>query len=68
MSEKERNSCFTRRIGSTVYKVRVYCSDTATETMEQKILRMIRNESNTNGLECGIMAVPQMGRQSERSA
>ena len=68
MNEKERNNCFTRRIDSTVYKVRVYCSDTATETMEEKILRMIRNESSTNDVTCGIISIPQMGRQSERSA
>lgn len=58
----------TRRIGGTVYKVRIAFSDTARETMEDKILRIIQNETVTNGGTCGIMESPQMSRQSERSA
>jgi hypothetical protein len=38
------------------------------ETMEEKILRMIRNEGLQNGGERGMMDAPQMSRQSERSA
>lgn len=38
------------------------------ETMEEKILRMIRNEGVTIDGTYGIMEVPQMSRQSERSA
>ncbi len=57
-----------RRIGGTTYKVRVAFSETAAETMEEKILRMIRNEGVTNDGTCGIMEAPQMSRQSERSA
>lgn len=58
----------TRRIGGTVYKVRIVFSDTAEETMEDKILRIIQNETVTNGGTCDIMDSPQMSRQSERSA
>lgn len=58
----------TRRIGSTTYKVKVVFNDTGQETMEDKILRMIRNESMENEEKCGIMEPPQMSRQSERSA
>ena len=36
--------------------------------MEDKILRMIRNETVITGGTCGIMDSPQMSRQSERSA
>ena len=36
--------------------------------MEDKILRMIRNETVTTGGTCGIIDSPQMSRQSERSA
>jgi hypothetical protein len=36
--------------------------------MEEKILRMIRNERVTNDGTYGIMKAPQMSRQSERSA
>ena len=63
-----KENVITRRIGSTTYKVRVEFSENATETMEEKILRMIKNESLTNGNECGIIESPQMSRQSERSA
>ena len=41
----DKNAVFlTRHIGSTTYKVRVYLSETAKETMEDKILRLIRND------------------------
>ena len=63
-----KENIITRRIGSTTYKVRVEFCENATETMEEKILRMIKNESLTNGNECGIIESPQMSRQSERSA
>jgi hypothetical protein len=57
-----------RRIGSTNYKVKVYFSDTERETMEEKILRMVKNDAMQNATECAIMNAPQMSRQSERSA
>lgn len=58
----------TRRIGSTTYKVKVVFDSNADETMEDKILRMIRNEGSAIGSACGIMSVPQVNPQSERSA
>lgn len=59
----------TRRIGSTTYKVKVvFHEEDGGETMEEKIMRMIRNESNTTDGKCGILEAPQMSRQSERSA
>ena len=64
----ETASHITRRIGSTTYKVKVVFSDNGGETMEEKILRMIRNEGLQNGEERGMMDAPQMSRQSERSA
>ena len=67
-NENRNFSYMTRRIGGTTYKVRVAFSETAAETMEEKILRMIRNEGVTNGGTYGIMEAPQMSRQSERSA
>ena len=67
-TSKDQNCHYlTRRIGSTVYKVKVVFLDSG-ETMEEKILRMIRNEGLQNGGECGMMDAPQMSRQSERSA
>ena len=57
----------TRRIGSTTYKVKVVFAADG-ETLEEKILRMIRNEGSAAAPLCGIMETPQMSRQSERSA
>ena len=71
MGNEKEKQCFymiNRRIGSTIYRVRVYGSETATETMEDKILRLIRNDGLANQPECGIMELPQMSRPSERSA
>ena len=65
MTNEEANNNFrymTRRIGTTTYKVKVYFSDTEQETLEDKILRIICNEADTNGSECGTMEVPQMSR------
>jgi len=58
----------TYRIGSTIYKVKVIFNDAANETMEDKILRIIRNEVLIDREKCGILEVPQMSCQSERSA
>ncbi|WP_370812258.1 transposon-encoded TnpW family protein [Roseburia hominis] len=33
-----------RKIGKTTYKVRIHFSDTSTETMSDKIKRMLKNE------------------------
>ena len=68
MEQTQQEQFIIRRIGGTTYKVRVAFSETAVETMEEKILRMIRNEGVTNDGTCGIMEAPQMSRQSERSA
>ena len=36
---------FTRRIGSTTYRVSVHFSKTSRETVNDKILRLIKNEA-----------------------
>ena len=65
----DKNAVFlTRHIGNTTYKVRVYLSETAEETMEDKILRLIRIAGLAIQREWGIMELPQMSRPSERSA
>lgn len=56
-----------RRIGKTTYHVKVFCKESG-ETMEDKILRIVRNEAFKNDEGCGIIKLPQMSRQSERSA
>ena len=57
-----------RRIGSTTYKVRVHFSDTAQETMNDKILHLIEHEGVTNAADCGIMQIPQMTQPLEGSS
>ena len=59
-NENSNFSYMTRRIGGTTYKVKVVFSDTEKETMEDKILRMIRNETVTTGETCSIIDSPQM--------
>lgn len=65
MNENKDNlkeNVITRRIGSTTYKLKVFFSETAKETMEDKILRMIKNEALTNSEKCGIIESPQVSR------
>ena len=68
--ENNRTTTFTlsRRIGSTNFTVNARCSDTAAETFEDKIIRLIRNDTMEISADCGIMESPQTSRQSERSA
>ena len=71
MAQNEGNdkySYMTRRIGGTTYKVKRVFNDTGHETLEHKILRIIRNEAVTSGGTFDIMDSPQMSRQSGRSA
>ena len=70
MANNENNSAsyMTRRIGGTTYEVRVVFNESGGETMEDKILRIVRNDMVTNDGTYGIMEAPQMSRQSERSA
>ena len=68
MEQNKREQFIIRRIGGTTYKVRVVFNENGGETMEEKILRMIRNEGVTNDGTYAIMETPQMSRQSERSA
>jgi len=42
-----------KRIGSTVYEVNVYFNQDAKETMNDKIMRLIRNEAAQNGKVAG---------------
>lgn len=67
-NENKNFAYTTHRIGGTTYKVKVVFNDTGHETLEDKILRIIRNETVTIGGTCDIINAPQMSRQSERSA
>ena len=44
----------SRRIGSTYYTVNVHFSDNAKQTMEDKLLHMIRNETVDISEDCGM--------------
>lgn len=68
MANTRTTFTLSRRIGSTNYRVNACCSDAATETFEDKIFRLIRNETMAISEKCVILAVPQTNRQSERSA
>lgn len=66
--DKNRESrCMTRRIGNTVYKVKVFFSDDG-GTMADKMARLIQNGGLENRKKCDIVDLPQMSRQFERSA
>ena len=62
MIRNENISYMTRRIGNTTYKVKIAFDENSTETMEDKIIRIIKNEILANGEKCGIMDLPQMSR------
>ena len=47
----------SRRIGQTYYTVNVRFSDHATQTMEEKLLHMIRNETVDFDENCGIIPI-----------
>lgn len=52
----------SRRIGTTTYKVKIYLNNNSTETMEDKILRIITNHPLAIGINCDIINVSQMSR------
>ena len=54
----------TRRIGSTLYRVKIYLAEKGTETMGDKIFRVISNHPLANDKRCGIMDLPQMSRSA----
>ena len=58
---------FYRRIGGTLFKVRVYTGSGYADTLGEKISRLICNEMMTGGGNCGMMDLPQMS-QPERSS
>ena len=68
MTQNTSSTTMTRRIGSTVFKVNIFTKEGGDETMEDKIMRLIQHEGLASPPECGMMNVPQMNRQSERSA
>ena len=56
-----------RQIGSTAYRVRLHFNPDAKETLEDKILRLIKNDLNPVS-KGAIIGLPQTGRLSERGS
>ena len=54
----------SRRIGTTIYKVKIYLNNNSNETMEDKILRIITNHPLANDGRCDIMNMSQMSRSA----
>ena len=48
MEQNKREQFIIRRIGGTTYKVRVVFNESGGETMEDKILRIVRNDMVTS--------------------
>ena len=68
MSKNTNSVTLTRRIGNTVFKVNIFTKEDGADTMEDKILHLIQHEGLASPANCGMMNMPQMNRQSERSA
>ena len=41
--ETDQNNCMTRRIGNTTYQVKVFLSENATESFQDKLLWLVRH-------------------------
>ena len=59
---------FYRRIGGTLFKVKVHTGSGYADTLDKKISRLIFNEMVTGGKSCVKMDSPQMSRPPERSS
>lgn len=57
---------FYRRVGNTNFKVRVLFSESATETMEEKILRIVRNSGDHFGEKYDIISKESIRYKAER--
>ena len=44
-TKNDESNYVVKRIGSTLYKIKICFSETAKEKMEEKILRLIRNDA-----------------------
>jgi|GEM_PF-1689543 len=70
MREKDnaQSSRFCKRIGSTLYEVNVYFNEAAKESLEDKIFRLISNETLKNGGKYGNVEMLQTERLPERGS
>ena len=58
------NTILSKRIGNTAFKVNVHFNQNATETMEERLLRVILHYPLAYGETCGIIGVSQMSRSA----
>jgi hypothetical protein len=67
MREKDnaQSSRFCQRIGSTVFTVNIYFKEDSTESLEEKMYRMMRSDL-TSGRLCGNLKEPQADALPER--
>jgi len=56
-----------RRVGSTLYRVRAHFSETSKETLDDKILRLLKNDLNQTDNHA-IISLLQTGRLPEGSS
>jgi len=56
-----------KRIGSTVYEIEVYVKNDAAETIEEKIMRLVRNDLNPTPSHA-MIDMPQTSRLPERGS
>lgn len=47
--ENNNDIYVTRRYGNTTFRIKVCLSENATETFEEKMLRLVRNDSSKSG-------------------
>lgn len=59
---------FYRRIGGTLFRVRVYAGSGYADTLDEKIPRLILNEMVTGAESYVKMDSPQMSQSPERSS
>ena len=64
---EKANHTLQRKIGSTLYKVNIYFKNTNLETLEEKILRLIKNDLNFTEKNAKIKLL-QAGWLSEGSS
>ena len=69
---KTKAGIIRKKIGNTLYRVSVHYSDTSKERLEDKILRLVRNDltdiaknSLSHVKKCSIIELPQTGRLLE---
>ena len=63
---EKRTAVIYKRIGKTLYKIRVHLDGESKETIDDKILRLIANEVVTNAEQRAIIGTLQVTRPPER--